>query len=119
MNNKLKELARKAWATMFTLSTVFFSTITASATEVEAAGGKLAESDFWIGLMNILNDGTWALTIACPIIGGLAALLFVIRRSMADEQDGKMWTKRINIAIICGVGGMLVSGFIALLTSYF
>ncbi len=84
---------------------------------VSATG--LQGSKIYTGAVSLLNDITTVLTVFCPLFGGAAALYFVIRRSMADEQDGKMWTKRISIAIICGVGGMLVSGLIMLLTSYF
>ena len=84
---------------------------------VNAAG--LQESNLYTGAMALVNDITSALTVLCPLVGGAAALVFMIRRSMADEQDGKMWTKRMTTAIICGVGGMLVAGIIALLTSYF
>ena len=87
------------------------------ATPVNAAG--LQSSAIYTGFVNLLNDLTTALMVVCPISGTVAALYFMIRRSMADEQDGKMWTKRITTAIICGVGGMLVSGLISLLTSYF
>ena len=85
---------------------------------VNAAGG-LQGSNLYTGAMALVNDITTGLTVLCPLVGGAAALVFVIRRSMADEQDGKMWSKRITTAVICGVAGMLVSGLIALLTSYF
>lgn len=87
------------------------------ATPVGATG--LQGSTIYTGFINLLNDLTTALMIICPIAGTVAALYFMIRRSMADEQDGKMWTKRITTAIICGVAGMLVSGLISLLTGYF
>ena len=38
---------------------------------------------------------------------------------MADEQDGKMWQRRITNAIIWGVGGGLIAGIIALVSSYY
>ena len=38
---------------------------------------------------------------------------------MSDEQDGKLWEKRIKVAILCGVGGCLTSGAISVLSSYF
>ena len=38
---------------------------------------------------------------------------------MSDEQDGKMWNKRMFVAIICGVGGALVSGVISTIASYY
>lgn len=84
-----------------------------------AYASSIQTSTFWTGLMAFLNDLMTVLTIACPVVGGVAALVFTIRRSMADEQDGKMWQKRITTAIICGVAGCLISGIIALITGYF
>lgn len=83
------------------------------------AATSIQTSSFWTGLMAFLNDLMTVLTIACPVVGGLAALVFTLRRSMADEQDGKMWQKRITTAIICGVAGCLISGIIALIAGYF
>lgn len=83
------------------------------------ATGGIAASTLGIGLINLINDVFLYLTIICPLAGGAAAIYFAIRRSMADDQDGKMWEKRIRTAIICGVGGCLVSGVIALVSSYF
>ena len=79
----------------------------------------IAESNLGAGITKLLNDlSTW-LSILAPSAAGAAAVYFVIRRSMADEQDGKIWEKRIKTAIICGVAGALVGGVIKLLSSYF
>lgn len=86
---------------------------------VPAAANNIQNSTIYKGIVQMLNDASTALLVICPIAGGLAALYFVIRRSIADEQEGKSWTKRITTAIICAVAGMLVSGLIALITSYF
>lgn len=89
-------------------------------TETTAGGGNaLQNSNIGQGLIKFLNDLTTLAMVAGPIACALAAIVFVTRRSMADEQDGKMWTRRITIAICCGVGIFLVSGTIALITSYF
>lgn len=84
-----------------------------------AFAGGLADSTLGAGLKNLINDVFLYLTILCPLAGGLMAVYFVIRWSMSDEQDGKLWEKRIKTAIICGVGGCLVSGIITLISSYF
>lgn len=83
------------------------------------AAGGFADSKIATGTMAIFTDVAAWLTILCPVAGGLFALYFFIRRGMADETDGKQWTKRITTAIICGVAGGLVSGFIALISSYY
>lgn len=101
------------------LATVFFISAILTGTSSPAYAAKtLQESDFYIGLMALLNDTMQVAMIACPIVGGLFCVYYLIRRGMADEQDGKMWNKRIWTAIICGVGGSLVTGIIALITSY-
>lgn len=101
-------------------TTIILGTCAAAALALSAsASGSLQSSPIYTGMQNLLNDLSTMLMVLCPLIGGVAALYFVIRRSMADEQDGKMWTKRMTTAIICGVGGMLISGLISLLTGYF
>lgn len=84
-----------------------------------AATGNIAGSQIGVGMKNMLNDASSFLLVLCPLAGGVAAVYFIIRRGVADEQDGKMWTRRITIAIVCGVAGFLVSGAIKLIASYF
>ncbi|MEA4895909.1 MAG: hypothetical protein VB064_11710 [Oscillospiraceae bacterium] len=86
---------------------------------VQAYADNLSSSTVGTGIRNILNDLSSFGMVICPIVGGAAAVYFLIRRSMADEQDGKMWSRRIWVAILCGVGGLLVSGIISLISSYF
>ncbi len=86
---------------------------------VPASADNLSSSTVGTGIRNMLNDVSSFGIVLCPIVGGAAAVYFLIRRSMADEQDGKMWMRRIWIAIICAVAGCLVSGIIALFSSYF
>lgn len=94
------------------------SLVMLTATNALAAGG-ISESQIATGLNNLFSDlSTW-LIILSPIVAGAMAIYFIIRRSMADEQDGKLWEKRIKTAIVCGVAGALVGGLIKLLASYF
>ena len=86
---------------------------------VPASADNLSSSTVGTGIRNLINDVSSYLMVICPSAGALAAIYFLIRRSMADEQDGKMWMRRIWIAIICGVAGLLVSGIISLISSYF
>lgn len=100
---------------ILTLS-IFFSL----ATPVFAEGVEtIQNSKIYTGLVELINDLTTAGMIICPAAGAVFALYYFIRRGMADEQDGKLWTKRIVTSLVCGVGGLLVSGIISLLTSYF
>jgi len=86
---------------------------------VPASAGGLADSTLGTGIKQLLNDASSLLIVLCPIAGAVAAGYFAIRRSMSDEQDGKLWEKRIKVAILCGVGGCLTSGAISVLSSYF
>ena len=83
------------------------------------ATGNFASSDLAVGTRQLLQDVTNFAIIICPIAGGLAAIVCLIRKAMSDEQDGKMWKRRIAIAIICGAGGALVSGVISTIASYY
>ena len=84
---------------------------------VSASG--LQSSELYTGTSKLVSDITLVLTVLCPTICGLFAIYFAIRRGMADEQDGKLWTRRITTAIICGVAGGLISGIISLIASYY
>ena len=83
------------------------------------AATVLENSTFYKGLMNLLQDISLAVTIGGPLICVICAGVFLARRSMADEQEGKMWNKRIATALICAVAIGLVAGLVTLLTSYF
>lgn len=86
---------------------------------VPASASELTSSKIYTGTAQLVADVTLALTILCPTVCGLFALGFAIRRGMADQQDGKMWSHRIFTAIICGVAGGLISGVITLIASYY
>jgi len=102
-----------------TASRFFLSLVMLAIFIVPASAGGLADSTVGVGFKNLLNDTFSLLIILCPIAGAVSAAYFFIRRSMADEQDGKVWEKRIKVALGCGVGGTLVSAIITTLTSYF
>lgn len=80
---------------------------------------KLENSDFYKGLLELLQDLSLAVTFIGPAICIICAGVFLARRSMADEQEGKMWNKRIATALICAVSIGLVSGIVTLIVSYF
>lgn len=84
-----------------------------------ASATTLQSSQFYKGTVNLINQATSALTILCPMVGGVCAIYFAIRRQMADEQDKKTWYNRIVGAIGWGVGGCLLSGVITLIASYY
>jgi Na+/H+ antiporter NhaA len=87
-------------------------------TTAHAAGG-FESSTLATGTKKLIQDVMNWLVIICPIAGGAAGVTFLIRKGIADEQDGKMWMKRFWVAVACGVGGALVSGIISMLASYY
>ena len=95
------------------------ATMLLTAMSVSAAGGGLMDSNLYTGAKKLIADLTTIATVVCPLIGGGCAIYFAARRSMADEQDGKLWQKRIVTAISWGIGGTLISGFMAIITNYF
>lgn len=108
----VQRAARRLWLAAVTVTTAICLPCAASASTWQT-------SPIATGTQKLINDITTWLVVICPLVGGLAALYFFIRRSIADEQDGKLWTRRIFTAIICGVAGALVSGLISLITSYY
>lgn len=98
-------------------ATILFTTMLLQG-HASAAGG-IADSKLGVGLVNLVTDVATFMAVLCPVAGAAAAAYFFTRRSMADEQDGKMWEKRIKTAIICGVLGCLTSLMISVVASYF
>lgn len=111
MNNQKK--------TQYRLERIFLALVMLTLFIVPASAGGLADSALGTGLRNLLTDASNLLLVLCPMAGGAAGVYFFIRRSMADEQDGKLWEKRIKIAIGCGAGGCLVAALISVLSTYF
>lgn len=86
---------------------------------VTARADSFAESKLATGTVALVQDITAWVTVLCPLACGLMAIYFAIRKGMADEQDGKMWQRRITNAILWGVGGGLIAGVISLVSSYY
>lgn len=106
--------------TIKTCIRVYATALTAlMATCGAAYANDIADSTLGRGVANMLRDASSFLVILSPVAGALAWAYFMARKSMADEQDGKMWQKRSVTAAICGVAGMLGSAIIALISGYF
>ncbi|BCN29524.1 Mbov_0395 family pilin-like conjugal transfer protein [Anaeromicropila herbilytica] len=80
---------------------------------------SIAGSTFGKGLIKLLGDVSAFLLVLSPIVGGLFAVYFFIRKNAADEQDQKQWNKRLIITGVCVVGAVLVSSMIQVITGYF
>lgn len=105
-------------STAFSAVLPWLTTLPARAVEDETVGG-FAGSDFAQGTMNLINDISIWCIVLCGVVGTAAAVYCLIRRSMADEADGKMWTRRCTTAIICAVAGALVGSIVAVISSYY
>jgi ABC-type molybdate transport system permease subunit len=103
---------------MKTLKATITSAVAITAMTVIAAANNIESSKVGIGIKNLVNDLMSWLMVLGPIVAGCACVYFFIRRSMADEVDGKMWNKRISVALLCGVAVFAVAGIINLLIGY-
>ena len=83
------------------------------------ASNKLLSSTEVQGLLNLMKDVGAVIAIGGPILCGIAAAVFVARRAMCDEQDSKMWEKRIKTALFGGVAVLLVGGVMYTIGTYF
>lgn len=84
------------------------------------ATGGLQSSTLWTGFLQMLNDATTIAMIACPIIAGLLWIIFSIARAAADDEPTqKKWSKKMKDCIIFGIAGLVGSGIIAVVSSYF
>lgn len=86
---------------------------------ITASANNLADSEIGQGIRKIVTDVSGFLIILSPLVGAVAFAFCMVRKGMADEQDGKMWQHRGQTAIICGVAGMLGMAVVNLLSSYF
>lgn len=115
-NNNLSRRSGRRMVSMMGLCSALTAAI--STTAFASSDVSVTTWSGYTGALRLVNDLTTIALVLCPLIGGLAAVYFIIRRSLSDEQEGKMWTQRMRMAIFCGVGGGLASGVITLVTSY-
>ena len=83
-----------------------------------AATGNLESFQGVKGLEDFIGDVESFLLIVAPIAAICCSVYFAIRRSAADEQEGKMWTKRIITAWVGCAIALLSSGILELLKKY-
>ena len=120
---RMKTLVSGAFtAILFQLVTLTaFATDNTAATESATANnsGNFASSTLAQGTKNLISDISVWFIVICALAGTASAIYCLIRRGMADEVDGKMWTKRCVTAIICAVAGALIGGIVSLIGSYY
>ena len=105
--NKIK----KSITTIITLlSTSIFCCVQASA---------IQNSQLATGTTNLIKDLTSWLTGIALTVTICIVIYLCIRRAAADEQDKKMWDKRIVTSVISGIGAVLASSIINLIAGYY
>lgn len=85
---------------------------------VFASTGNLDSFKGVSGLKSFIGDVQGFLLIMAPTAAVCCSVFFAIRRSAADEQEGKMWTKRIITAWIGCAVALLSTGILELLNKY-
>ena len=111
----IKNFFRKVWGTLWLIPVLALTAYADDPTNP----GNFANSTFATGTQRLLSDvGTWLIIIGISV-GGVSAVVCLIRRAMADETDGRMWQKRAITAVLCGVGVSLVGGIITMISSYY
>lgn len=85
----------------------------------QACANGIASSTLGTGTKNLLNDIASFLVVLSPVGGGIGAGYNLIRRSLSDEQNGVKYKNQALISVGCGVAGILVSGVIAVIASYY
>ena len=84
----------------------------------EGTGG-INNTTLVTGTQKLITDLTnWALVVS-PILTALLIVYYLIRKSAADEMDGKRWDSRVRIAAICCIGVVIASGLINVIIGYY
>lgn len=119
---QMKAIVRGTLAAfLFRLSTLaaFATGETTGGGTAATTGGSFASSALAQGTKNLISDISVWFIVICALAGTASAVYCLIRRGMADEVDGKMWTKRCVTAVICAVAGALIGGIVSLIGSYY
>lgn len=121
--NKLRRIKSRVsfLSTLFFLFLINFNVYAdpKDSDKAEKAGNSIETSSLGKGLKNFFNDASAYMLVLSPIIGGLFATYFFIRKNAADEQDQKQWNKRLIVTGVCVIGAVVVSGTINVITGYF
>ena len=83
------------------------------------ATGGIQGTTLVTGTQKLLTDLTNWLMVLVPIVAVVLIVYFLIRKSAADEMDGKRWDNRIKTVIICCIGAIIASGLINVLIGYY
>lgn len=84
-----------------------------------ALADGLESSVIVTGTQKLINSAMNVILVLAPIAGGVIIGYLCIRRGMSDEQEHKMWNKRISIAVVSTIGAVLASVIINVILSYY
>lgn len=71
------------------------------------------------GTKRLLNDLTTAAMVLLPIIVVILVIYFNVRKAGAEQDEQRMWTKRIKVALGCLIGGEVAAGLVNMIAFYF
>jgi len=107
---KVKKLISFAYVL---LCSTFFSAVNVFAS-ADVGSSKLAT-----GTTKLIDDLTKLLMVLDIPITILLVAYFSVRKGGADEQDQKMWHKRIVTSLICGVIALTASAIVNVVAGYY
>lgn len=84
-----------------------------------ARAESISSSIVGTGTKSLLNDvSNWIMGLS-PTITIIVCIYLATRRGAADDQDAKMWEKRIKTAIFFGIFALLAGVVIKVVASYY
>ena len=111
--NKLKKIRHRIYTVISSFVTVTFLTMSGF------AQGNFANSVIVTGTKNLIADvSSWLTGIAITVTAVVCVALF-IARGLSDEQDKKMWDKRIKTTIVSGILAITITSLIGVIAGYF
>ena len=111
--NKLKKIRNRIYTVISSFVTVTFLTMSGF------AQSKIANSVIATGTKKLITDvSSWLTGIAIAVTGVVCVALF-IARGLSDEQDKKMWDKRIKTTIVSGILAITITSLIGVIAGYF
>lgn len=111
--NKLKKIRNRIYTVISSFVTVTFLTM------LGFAQGNFANSVIVTGTKNLIADvSSWLTGIAITVTAVVCVGLF-IARGLSDDQDKKMWDKRIKTTIVSGILAITITSLIGVIAGYF
>lgn len=111
--NKLKKIRNRIYNAISSFMAVAFLTMSVF------AEGNIANSVIATGTKKLIADvSSWLTGIAITVTAVVCVGLF-IARGLSDDQDKKMWDKRIKTTIVSGILAITITSLIGVIAGYF